>query len=87
MNKEELENKNVIVWHKQDDRTDDIYDTINDWGLHKYLCKMKDGSFNIATGSADEDGNGFVGRSIYFEINDENYYGDDIVAWAEITDI
>lgn len=77
--------KKAIIWHKQD--IDDIYDTIDDWSIHKYICKMKDGSFNIATGSADEDNNGFVGRSIYFEINDENYYSDDIEEWAELVEI
>lgn len=75
--------KNAIIWHKQDD-VDDIYDTINDWSVHTYICRMKDGSFNIATGSADEGCNGEVGRNIYFEINDEKYYSDDIEAWAEL---
>ena len=75
--------KNAIIWHKQDD-VDDIYDTINDWSVHTYICRMKDGSFNIATGSADEGCNGDVSRNIYFEINDEKYYSDDIEAWAEL---
>lgn len=75
--------KNAIIWHKQDD-VDDIYDTINDWSVHTYICRMKDGSFNIAPGSADEGCNGDVGRNIYFEINDEKYYSDDIEAWAEL---
>ena len=75
--------KNAIIWHKQDD-VDDIYDTINDWSVHTYICRMKDGSFNIATGIADEGCNGDVGRNIYFEINDEKYYSDDIEAWAEL---
>lgn len=75
--------KNAIIWHKQDD-VDDIYDTIDDWSVHTYICRMKDGSFNIATGSADEGCNGDVGRNIYFEINDEKYYSDDIEAWAEL---
>lgn len=75
--------KNAIIWHKQDD-VDDIYDTINGWSVHTYICRMKDGSFNIATGSADEGCNGDVGRNIYFEINDEKYYSDDIEAWAEL---
>lgn len=75
--------KNAIIWHKQDD-VDDIYDTINDWSVHTYICRMKDGSFNIATGIADEGCDGDVGRNIYFEINDEKYYSDDIEAWAEL---
>ena len=77
--------KTAIVWHKQD--VDDIYDTINDWSLHKYLCKMNDGSLNIATGGAVEGGNGDVSRSIYFKINDEKYYSDDIEVWTEITEV
>lgn len=77
--------KKAIIWHKQD--IDDIYDTIDDWSIHKYICKMKDGSFNIAIGSADEGCNGDVGRSIYFEINDEKYYSDDIEEWAELVEI
>ena len=31
--------KKAIIWHKQD--IDDIYDTIDDWSIHKYICKMK----------------------------------------------
>ena len=78
-------NKNSIVWHKQD--VDDIYDSINDWSLHRYLCKMNDGSFNIINGSADVSCNGEVSRCLYFEINDEKYYSDDIEEWAEITEV
>ena len=74
--------KNAIVWHKQS--VDSIYKSIDDWSVHCYICRMKDGSLNIATGSADEGCNGAVGRSIYFEINDEKYSVDDIDKWLEI---
>jgi hypothetical protein len=77
--------KDGIVWHKQD--VDDICDTINDWSIHKYLCRMKDGTLNIAIGSADEGCNGDVSRYIYFKINDEKYYTDDIEAWAELPEV
>lgn len=77
--------KKAIVWHKQD--VDDICDTINDWSIHKYLCRMKDGTLNIAIGSADEGCDGDVSRSIYFEISDEKYYSDDIEAWVEIMEV
>ena len=78
-------NKNSIVWHKQD--VDDIYGSINDWSLHRYLCKMNDSSFNIINGSADVSCNGEVSRCLYFEINDEKYYSDDIEEWDKITEV
>lgn len=77
--------KNAIVWHKQD--VDDIYNTFKDWSVHKYLCRMKDGSLNIAMGSVDENYNGDFGININFEINDEKYYIDDIEAWAELSEL
>lgn len=48
---------------------------------------MKDGTLNIAIGSADEGCNGDVSRSVYFKINDEKYYTDDIEAWVEIMEV
>lgn len=74
---------NNIVWHKQSD-TDDIYDACNDWESHYFVCKMKDGSYNIAFGNCDEDGNGMVSPNIYFKYEDSKYCLDDIIAWCEI---
>ena len=78
-----VERKDKHQWHKQD--VNDIYDAFNDWSVHFYLCRMKDGSLNIAMGSAGEDCNGGVSRNIYFEISDEKYYVDDIEKWIEIS--
>ena len=75
--------ENNIVWHKQSD-TDDIYDACNDWYLHCFVCKMKDGSYNIAFGTCDEDNNGIVSIDIWFEHEDSKYYVDDIIAWYEM---
>lgn len=75
--------ENNIVWHKQSD-TDDIYDACNDWYLHRFVCKMNDGSYNIAFGTCDEDVNGIVSVTIWFEHKDSKYYADDIIAWCEI---
>lgn len=75
--------ENNFVWHKQSD-TDDIYDACNDWHLHCFVCKMKDGSYNIAFGNCDEDSNGIVSINIWFEHEDSKYYADDIVAWCEL---
>lgn len=78
-----VERKNKYQWHKQN--VDDIYDAFDDWGVHFYLCRMKDGSLNIAMGSADEDCNGGISKNIYFEMSDEKYYADDIEKWIEIS--
>lgn len=83
-NKEKLEIQK-IVWHQQG--VDDIYNAFYDWSVHRYLCRMKDGSLNIAMGSVDEDYNGDVSRNIHFKINDEKYCADDVEAWAELTEL
>ena len=70
-------------WHKQSD-SDDIYDACNDWSVHYFVCRMKDGTINFAFGNCDEDCNGGVSTTICFEFNDENYYVDDIYVWQEI---
>lgn len=75
--------ENGAVWHKQSD-TDDIYDACNDWHLHCFVCKMKDGSYNIAFGNCEEDNHGMIETSIWFERKDSEYYADDIIAWCEI---
>ena len=78
--------ENSVVWHKQSD-TDDILDACNDWCVHHFVCKMKDGSYNIAFGICDEDCNGGVNVHIYFEYKDSEYYLDDIIAWIEIPNL
>lgn len=69
-------------WHKQSE--DDIFDAVNDWSSHYFLCRMKDNSYNIALGSCDEDGDGNVTIMLYFKMDDEKYFPDDIVYWQEI---
>ena len=75
--------ENIVQWHIQSDK-DDIYDACNDWSVHYFICKMKDGSYNMAFGNCDEDCNGGVSTNVAFEFEDEKYYLDDILAWFEI---
>ena len=75
--------ENGTAWYKQSD-LNDIYDACKGRDIHCFICKMKDSSYNIAFGNCDEDCNGMVGPSIWFEHKDSEYYIDDIIAWCEI---
>lgn len=70
----------ISQWQLQSEN--DIYDTINDWGFHEYLCIMNDGKEIKANGIADE---GYDGScSTYINFNDGDYSVDDIMYWCEV---
>jgi len=69
-------------WHEQS--KDDIYDCINDWNIHYFVCIMVDKQKVFATGICDEDYDGNVSQNLYFDDYDEKYNCDDIKWWQEI---
>lgn len=71
----------IAQWQLQSDK--DIYDTIDDWGYHKFICVMKDGKQVEAFGIADESDCGVCSKNINF-LCDLDYGTEDIVFWLEI---
>lgn len=67
-------------WKLQE--VDDIYDAIDDWGLHTFNCILKDGKEVKATGIADESYSGSCSISIYFD--DDTSEVDDVLFWCEV---
>ena len=77
-----LEVKETDAWHSQE--KEDIYDAVKDWGLHTFVCVMKDGTIQKFTGIQGEDGEGYI--NIYIDgVNDDYDNVDDIVKWIEFT--
>ena len=78
---EKLKNKTVGGWHLQD--VDDIYDAVNDWSFHRFVCQMQDGTIHEWSGMNDETCDGLVVTHI--DCADEDYDNvDDIIMWTEI---
>lgn len=69
----------VAQWQLQSNK--DIYDAIDDWRLHKFICVMKDGKQVEVSGIADESECGVCSKYIDFDFN---YGSEDIVFWCEI---
>lgn len=76
-----LEVKEVEIWHLQE--KENIYDAINDWSLHTFVCLMKDGTIQKFNGICDEDCEGHINTHID-GVNDDYDNVDDIVKWIEI---
>ena len=68
-------------WNSQSEN--DIYDSINDWDCHKYICIMKDGKVCEWIGIQDESCDGEI-NTCFAPVNDEEYRVDDIVYWTEL---
>lgn len=66
-------------WHKESEES--IYNSITDWGYHRFACLMKDGTIQVFSGIRDENYNGEIANHID---NADNYDTDDIVMWTEI---
>ena len=81
-NLEVKEVKEVSNWHLQE--KENIYDAVEDWSLHTFVCVMKDGTIQKFTGSRDEDYKGHINTHID-GVNDDYDNVDDIVKWIEIT--
>ena len=68
----------ISQWQLQSDN--DIYDAVDDWEFHRFLCIMKDGNQVFASGYADESYDGFATKDISI---DGDYTMDDILFWLE----
>ena len=77
-----LEVKEVDTWHLQE--KENIYDAVKDWGLHTFVCIMKDGTIQRFTGNMDEDCEGHINVHVN-GVNDDYDDVDDIVKWTELT--
>jgi len=76
-----LEVKEVNIWHLQE--KEDIYNAVKNWGLHTFVCIMKDGTIQKFSGCLDEDCEGHINAHID-GVNDNYDNVDDIVKWIEI---
>jgi len=76
-----LEMKEVDNWHLQS--KEDIDNVLVDWGLHTFVCLMKDGTIQKFSGIQDECYNGTINK--HLNCVDDNYEWeyDDIVYWIE----
>lgn len=77
-----LEVKEVDSWHFQS--KEDIDNVLEDWGLHTFVCLMKDGTIQKFSGIQAECYNGTINK--HLDCVDDNYEWDynDIVCWIEI---
>lgn len=66
-------------WHKQSD--EDIYDSFNDWSLHRFACIMKDGTVQRFTGILDECYDGSINKHV--DCDADGFECDDIEYWIE----
>ena len=74
-----------MTWQSQAEN--DIYDAVDDWDYHKFVCLMKGNSIEIFTGMRDESDDGEI--NVYLDCieNRFSYDVDDIVMWIEVPDI
>ena len=79
-----MKDKDTFKWHKQSE--EDIYDLFPyDWGYHRFLCIMDDGTLQDFRGMQDESADGEI--SVYINaINDDYDDVDRIIMWIEIPD-
>ena len=63
-------------WDSQSEN--DIWDSFNGWGTHKFECVMKDGTTQYFVGTSDNPYYGHV------SCDNDSYDTDDIVFWREI---
>ena len=69
------------TWHLQE--KDDIYDAVNDWSVHNFICLMNDGTIQMFSGTRVECNDGSVNVHID-SLNDEyNSAIDNIIFWIE----
>lgn len=78
-----LEVKETDTWHLQ--KNEDIYDAVNDWSLHSFICLMDDGSVQKFTGILSECYDGSV--NVHIDAVDDECGVDNIIFWIEIPNI
>lgn len=71
---------NTFEWHIQ--TVDDIWDVLYDWGYHKFICVVKNGSVVEFSGLCDETYDGEIIE--HLDCIDGDYDSDDIMLWMEI---
>lgn len=74
-----LETEEINAWHLQ--KNEDIYDAVNDWSLHSFVCLMDDGSVQKFTGIHCECADGSINTHI--DAVDDKYDVDNIIFWTE----
>ena len=74
-----IETKEVDTWHLQ--KNEDIYDAVNDWSLHSFICLMDDGSVQKFTGILSECYDGSV--NLHIDATNDEYSIDNIIFWIE----
>lgn len=72
----------ITTWHLQE--KDDIYNAVNDWSGHNFICLMNDGTIQRFSGILDECYDGSINVHID-SLNDEYDNAiDNIIFWIEL---
>ena len=64
-----------------------IYDAVQDWNYHRFVCLMKDNTIQVFTGINDETYNGEINTYINCVSDDSHDNTDDILMWIEVPKI
>lgn len=71
----------MVEWYKQEER--DIYDEEATWESTKYVCLMKDGTYQEFYSFLDETMDGDINHHVWCTANDD-YDVDDILYWSKV---
>ena len=74
-----------MTWQVQAEN--DIYDVLNDWDYHRFVCLMKDGTIAEFSGICDETCEGSINQHLDCVDDKLLYDVDDIVMWIEVPNI
>lgn len=73
--------KEIAKWHKESEET--IWDAIEPWDTHFFVCIMSDESIEMFLGMCDENNDGDMGKHLYSETDASS---EDINLWIEVED-
>jgi len=64
-----------------------IYDAVQDWDYHRFVCLMKDNTIQVFSGMNDETYNGEINTHIDCVSDYSHYNTDEILMWIEVPGI
>ena len=64
-----------------------IYNAVNDWDIHRFVCLMKDNTIQFFSGINDETCEGEINTHIDCISDDSHDDTDDILMWIEVPDV
>ena len=82
-----MTNEEIKNMHWQLNSDNSIYNAINDWSYHRFVCIMKDNSMRLFSGINDETAEGEI--NTYLDSIDYTYEWEleDIILWIEVPDV